>query len=75
MTDVLTVRIHPVIERKAIALAAKNGVSLDALLEEGLVRLLEDELDIAAAEEALRDYDPSKNISMEQMRHQLGLKS
>ena len=69
----LTVSIHSVIERKAIALAAKSGLSLDALVEESLVRLLEDELDNAAAEEALRGYDPSKNISMEQMRRELGL--
>ena len=69
----ITVNIHPVIERKAIALAAKTGPSLDALVEEGLVRQLEDELDEAAVEEALRDYDPSKNISMEQMRRELGL--
>lgn len=67
--------IAPVIERKALALAAKQGVSLDTLIEEALVRLLEDEQDIAAAEEALRDYDPSKNISHEQMRRELGLDS
>lgn len=70
MTDM---NITPIIERKALELAAKQGVTLDALIEEALVRLLEDEQDIAAAEEALRDYDPSKNISMEQMRRELGL--
>lgn len=69
----LAVTITPVIERKARALAAKSGMTLDALIEEGLVRLLEDELDNAAVKEAIRDYDPSKNISMEQMRHELGL--
>ena len=52
---------------------ARVGISFDAVVEEGLVRLLEDEIDYAAVEEALRDYDPSKNISMEQMRRQLGL--
>lgn len=70
MTDM---NIHPVIERKALALAAKQGVPLDKLIEEALVRMLEDEHDIAAAEEALRDYDPSQNISAEQMRRELGL--
>ena len=73
--DMLTVNIRPVIKRKAIALAAKNGVTLDAFVEEGLVRLLEDEIDSAAVEKALRNYDPSKNISMEQMRSELGLDS
>ena len=71
----LTVKIHPVIERKAIALAAKKGVKLDALVEEGLVRLLEDELDEAAVEEALQNFDPSKTISHEQMMRELGLDS
>ena len=71
----LTVNIHPVIERKAIALAAKMGVSLDALIEEGLVRLLEDEIDTAAVEEALRDYAPSKNVSQLELRCELGLDS
>ena len=65
--------ITPIIERKALALAAKQGMSLDALIEEALVRLLEDEQDIAAAEEALKDYDPSKNVSLEEVRRRLGL--
>ena len=65
--------ITPVIERKALELAARNGVSLDQLIEDALVRLLEDEEDIAAAEMALRNYDPSTNISHEQMRRKLGL--
>lgn len=65
--------ITPVIERKALELAAKNGVSLDQLIEEALVRMLEDEEDIRLAEAALRDSDPSKTISHEQMRRELGL--
>lgn len=69
----LEANIHPVIERKALALATRNGVTLDALIEEALVRLLEDEADEAALAEALRDYDASKNVSMEQMRRELGL--
>jgi hypothetical protein len=72
MTDM---NITPVIERKALALAAKQGLTLDQLIEEALVRMLEDEHDIAAAEEALRDYDPAQNISAEQMRRELGLDS
>lgn len=70
MTDM---KIAPIIERKALELAAKQGMTLDALIEEALVRMLEDEQDIAAAERALRNYDPSKNISSEQMRRELGL--
>lgn len=69
----ISVEITPVIQKKALALAARNGVSLDALLEEALVRMLEDEADLAAAEDALRNYDPTKNISHEQMRRELGL--
>lgn len=65
--------IPPVIERKALELAARQGVTLDALIEEALVRLIEDELDIAAAEGALRNYDPAQNISADEMRRELGL--
>lgn len=65
--------ITPAIERKALELAAKQGMTLDALIEEALVRLLEDEQDIAAAKEALRDYDPSTNVSLEDVKRRLGL--
>ena len=67
------VNITPIIERKALELAERNGVTLDALLEEALVRLLEDEEDVAAAEEALRDYDPSTNVSLAEVKRRLGL--
>ena len=65
--------IAPVIEKKALALAAKNGVSLDQLIEDALVRLLEDKADIAAAEIALRDYDPAKNVPLATVKKRLGL--
>lgn len=67
------VNITPIIERKALELAERNGVTLDALLEEALVRLLEDEDDVRLAETALRESDPLKTISHEQMRRELGL--
>lgn len=66
-------RIAPVIEKKALALAAKNGVSLDQLIEDALVRLLEDKADIAAAEIALRDYDPANNVPLATVKKRLGL--
>ena len=65
--------ITPVIERKALELAARNGVSLDQLIEDALVRLLEDEEDIALLEEALRDPEAGTRISHEQMMRELGL--
>ncbi|MDP3676987.1 MAG: hypothetical protein Q8R44_18110 [Novosphingobium sp.] len=67
------VNITPVIERKALELAERNGVTLDALLDEALVRLLEDEDDIRLAEAALRESDPTKTISHVEMRRELGL--
>ena len=67
--------ITPVIERKALELAARNGVSLDQLIEDALVRLLEDEEDTAAAERVLQDYDPSTNVPLEQVKRRLGLES
>ena len=65
--------ITPVIERKALELAAKNGVSLDQLIEDALVRMLEDEEDAAAVERVLQDYDPSTNVPLEQVKRRLGL--
>lgn len=65
--------ITPAIERKALALAEKQGMSLDALIEEALVRMLEDEHDIAAAEDVLRDYDPSTNVPFDEVKRRLGL--
>ena len=65
--------ITPVIERKALELAARNGVSLDQLIEDALVRLLEDEEDAAAVERILQDYDPSTNVPLEQVKRRLGL--
>ena len=70
----LETNIHPVIERKALALAAKSGKTLDALIEEALIRLLEDEADEAALAEALRDYDPAKNVPLDEVMKRLGLK-
>lgn len=70
MTDM---NIHPVIERKALALAAKQGVPLEKLIEEALVRLLEDEADTAAVEEVLRDYDPNTNVPLDEVMKRLGL--
>ena len=67
------VNITPIIERKALELAERNGVTLDALLEEALVRLLEDEDDIRLAKAAFRESDPSKTISQAEMRRELGL--
>ena len=67
--------ITPVIERKALELAARNGVSLDQLIEDALVRLLEDEEDTAAAERVLQDYDPSTNVPLKQVKRRLGLES
>ena len=67
--------ITPIIERKALELAAKQGVTFDALIEEALVRMLEDEHDIAAAAETLRDYDPSTNVPLEDVKRRLGLGS
>ena len=65
--------ITPVIERKALELAARNGVSLDQLIEDALVRMLEDEEDAAAVERVLQDYDPSTNVPLEQVKRRLGL--
>lgn len=67
------ITIKPALERDAAKWAEHNGLSLDAFIEQAIARLIEDFQDIAAAEEALKDYDPSTNVSLEQLRRELGL--
>jgi RHH-type transcriptional regulator, rel operon repressor / antitoxin RelB len=67
------ITIKPDLEKDAVKWAAASGQTLDAFVETAIARLVEDLEDIAAAEEALKDYDPAKNVSLEQLRRELGL--
>ena len=69
----LSINLEPELERHLADLARRNGRPVDFLLQKAVERLIEDLEDIAAAEEALKDYDPSQNISLEELRRELGL--
>jgi predicted DNA-binding protein len=69
----LAIDLEPELEKHFAELAKRSGRSVDYFARRAIERMIEDLEDIAAAEEALRDYDPSKNISLEELRRELGL--
>ena len=69
----LAVRLDPELEARLTAVAKQTGRSKSHVVRETLRDRIEELEDLAAAERALRDYDPAKNISVEQMRRELGL--
>jgi RHH-type transcriptional regulator, rel operon repressor / antitoxin RelB len=69
----LAVRLDPDLEARLTAIAAKTGRTKSFYARAAIQEYIEDMEDYAAAEEALRDYDPSKNVSHEEMKRILGL--
>ena len=69
----LAVRLDPDLEQRLTAVAKRTGRSKSYYAREAIRDKIEELEDLAAAEEALRGYDPGQNISMEQMRRELGL--
>ncbi|HKX78878.1 MAG TPA: hypothetical protein VJM34_10205 [Novosphingobium sp.] len=69
----LAINLEPDLEKQVSVLAERNGLSLDGFVREAIERMVEELEDIALLEETLKTYDPAKNISMEQMRRELGL--
>ena len=69
----IAISLKPELEKLVIDFAERKGYSLDSFVSEALERLIEDFEDIAAAEEVLRDYDPSKNVSLDEVKRRLGL--
>jgi predicted DNA-binding protein len=69
----LAINLEPELEKQIVELAERNGYSLDAFVQEAIARLVEDMGDAAKAEEILREYDPSTNVSLEDVKRRLGL--
>lgn len=69
----LAINLEPELEKHFAKLAKRSGHTVDDLAYKAIVRMVEDLEDIAAVELAMRDYDPAKNISLEEMRRELGL--
>lgn len=67
--------INPELDALLTQFAKAQGRPKAALAHEAVAQYLEDLEDYALAEEALRDYDPSKNISHEQLKRELGLEN
>jgi len=69
----LAVRLDPDLEARLTAVAKRTGRSKSYYARKAIEEMIEEMEDIALLEEALKDYDPAKNISMEQLRRELGL--
>ncbi len=69
----LAVRLDADLEKRLNAVAKRTGRSKSYYAREALREKIEELEDIALLEEALKTYDPAKNITMEQMRRELGL--
>lgn len=71
----LAIRLDADLEARLTAIAKRTGRTKTFYARAAIREYIEDMEDYAAAEEALRDYDPSKNISLEMMKRELGLDS
>jgi RHH-type transcriptional regulator, rel operon repressor / antitoxin RelB len=69
----LAVRLDADLEARLNQVVKRTGRSKSYYLREALREKIEELEDIALLEEALKTYDPSKTISMEQMKRELGL--
>ena len=69
----LAVRLGPDLEARLAAVAKRTGRSKSFYARQAIEEKIEELEDIALLEEALKTFDPSKTISMEQMRRELGL--
>ena len=69
----LAVRLDAELEQRLSWAAKQAGRSKSAFARDAIQTYIEDIEDLAAAEEALRQHDPDKTISLEQLRRELGL--
>ena len=69
----LAVRLDPDLEARLTAVAKRTGRSKSYYAREALREKIEELEDIADAEAILRDYDPSTNVSLAEVKRRLGL--
>jgi RHH-type rel operon transcriptional repressor/antitoxin RelB len=69
----LAVRLDPELEARLDAVAKRMGRSKSYLARQALLEHIEDLEDLALVEEALRDPDYGKRVSLEQVKRDLGL--
>jgi len=69
----LAIRLDPDLEARLAAVAKRTGRSKSYYAREALREKIEELEDIAAAEEALRNYDSSTNVTLAAVKRRLGL--
>lgn len=69
----LEVRIDAALEERLAAIASVTGDSPELLARKALLAYLEDLEDYATAVEAMKEFDRSKTISLDEMKRELGL--
>lgn len=69
----LAIRLDKELEERLADAAKRSGRTKTALARKAIEEYIDELEDIALLEAALADYDPRKNISIEQMRRELGL--
>lgn len=69
----LAVRLDPDLEARLTAVAKRTGRSKSYYARKAIAEMIEELEDIALLEEALKDYDPAKNLPLDEVMRNLGL--
>lgn len=69
----LAVRLNPDLEARLASMAKRSGRSKSDFVRRAIEDRIEDLECVALLEEAMRDPDAGKTISLDQMRRKLGL--
>jgi RHH-type rel operon transcriptional repressor/antitoxin RelB len=69
----LAIRIDKELEERLAAAAKRTGRTKTAIARKAIEEYIDDFEDYALLEEALADYDPSKNVPIEKVIRRLGL--
>lgn len=71
----LAVRLDPDLEARLNAVSKRMGRSKSHLMREALREWIEEWEDLALLEQALRNPEPGENITLEELKRELGLDS
>lgn len=69
----LAIRLDKELEERLTEAAKRAGRTKTWFAKRAIEEYIDELEDYALLEEALKDYDPSKNISLEDLRRELGL--
>ena len=71
----LAIELDPELDARLTAIAKRNGQTKSFYAHAAIAEFIDDLEDHALVEEAMRDYDPSQNVSLEVVKRELGLDS